>query len=245
MIIPSLDLINGEIVRLYQGNYNKKISYKQNPISILKKYQKFGVQFVHLVDLTGAKNPHNKQIKILQEIVSSSDIPIQIGGGIRNEKDINTLLELGCKRIVIGSLVINNPKKVKEWIKFYGNNVIVLALDVIIENNGNRKLKINGWQKQTNITLENILDDFLSINIKHILCTDISRDGTLQGPNIPLYKDIAKLYPQIQFQASGGVGSINDILKLKESGVRSVIVGRSFIEKKINIKDAIICWQKE
>lgn len=245
MIIPSLDLINEKVVRLYQGNYNKQLNYKDNPVSIIKKYQKLGAQIIHLVDLTGAKNPKNKQKEFLKKMISNLSISIQIGGGIRNEKDIDFFLKLGVKRIVIGSIAIKNYEIVKKWIKVYGKEFIVLAFDIVITKNKNKILKIHGWQKETNILLEKILDIYYSTGIKHVLCTDISCDGTLKGPNFSLYKEIVLRYPKIHFQASGGIGSLNDIAKLKKLGVQNIIVGRSLLENKINIQDAIICWQKE
>lgn len=246
MIIPSLDLINGKVVRLYKGNYNQQFHYKYDPIFIIKKYQKFGAKYIHLVDLSKAKNPNKKQIYNLKKIIDVTSIPIQIGGGIRNKEDIDLFLKIGFNRIVIGSMAVKEPNKVKEWIKYYGANIIVLALDIIYKNNDKKFLMINGWQKKTKIIFENVLNDFLSyIKIKNILCTDINCDGTLKGPNINLYKELVKLYPEIKIQASGGVGTINDILSLKKSGVHSVITGRAFIENKIDIKDAILCWQKE
>lgn len=241
MIIPSLDLINGKIVRLYKGNYKKQFNYSKNPILVLKEYQKLGSKMIHIIDLDGAKNPKEKQFYLIKRIIKSLSIPIQVGGGIRNRDDIDYFLNLGAKRIVIGSMVIKNPEKVKKWIKIYGCECIVIALDIIIDKNNNKKVMINGWQKNTNINLEDIIDDFCILGIRHVLCTDISCDGTLKGPNVNLYKEITDRYPKIHFQASGGIGTIKDIKNLKQSGVKGIIVGRSLIEDKINIKDAILC----
>lgn len=245
MIIPAIDLLNKKIVRLYKGQYNNKINYHENTIDLIKKYKKQGAKIIHLIDLSGARNPKNKQLNILKEIILSSSIPIQIGGGIRNKENIKYFFNLGVKKIIIGSLAIQNPKMVTKWIKYYGNKKIILALDIIKDNNHLKKIMIYGWGTITKINLENIIEYFLPTGLKNILCTDINCDGTLKGPNIKLYMEITKKYPQINFQASGGVGSIKDILNLKKTSVSSIIIGRSLLEKKFTLREAIQCWQKE
>lgn len=244
MIIPAFDLINGTTVRLYQGNYSNQKKYDINLYKRLKDYEIKGVKNIHLVDLDGAKNIKKRQIRIFKDIISYTDIPIQIGGGIRNEEDINMFLDLGVKKIVIGSSAIKNRVEVKKWIKIYGSNTIILALDVIIKNN-KKEIAINGWQEQTNTTLEEIIEYFSPMGLKHVLCTDISKDGTLSGPNNVLYKEIVKKFKHIEFQASGGVATLKDIVSLKETGVSSVIIGRSLLENKFTIQEALKCWQNE
>lgn len=245
MIIPSIDLLNEKIVRLYKGQYNNKINYHENTINLIQKYKKEGAKIIHLIDLSGAKNPQNKQLEILKKIILSSSIPIQIGGGIRNKKDIKYFFNLGVKRIIIGSLAIQNPQIVQKWIKYYGYKKIILALDIVKDNNNNKKIMICGWEKNTKINLEKIIEYFLITGLKYIICTDINCDGTLKGPNIKLYREITNKYPQINFLASGGVSTIKDIVNLKKTSVNSVIIGRSLLEKKITLREAIQCWQKE
>ncbi|WP_295164797.1 1-(5-phosphoribosyl)-5-[(5-phosphoribosylamino)methylideneamino]imidazole-4-carboxamide isomerase [uncultured Buchnera sp.] len=244
MIIPAFDLINGTTVRLYQGNYSNQKKYDINLYKRLKDYKIKGVKNIHLVDLDGAKNIKKRQTKIFKDIISYTDIPIQIGGGIRNEEDINMFLNLGVRKVVIGSSAIKNKVEVKKWIKVYGSNTIILALDVIIKNN-KKEIAINGWQEQTNTTLEEIIEYFSPIGLKHVLCTDISKDGTLSGPNNMLYKEIVKKFKHIEFQASGGVATLKDIVSLKETGVSGVIIGRSLLENKFTIQEALKCWQNE
>lgn len=244
MIIPAFDFLEGKAVRLYQGNYFDKKFYNIDLFQHLIDYYNKGVKIIHLVDLNGAKNSKNRQLKLFKDIISNTKIPIQIGGGIRTEKDINTLFELGFKRVVIGSSSVINKTEVKKWLKIYGSNKIVLALDINIINN-HKRISIHGWSKETNLTLEEIIDFFSTENLKHVLCTDISKDGTLSGPNILLYKEIVKKFKYIQFQASGGVSSISDIVSLKNTGVHSVIIGRSLLEKRFTIQEALECWRKE
>ncbi|QCI19687.1 MAG: 1-(5-phosphoribosyl)-5-[(5-phosphoribosylamino)methylideneamino]imidazole-4-carboxamide isomerase [Buchnera aphidicola (Brevicoryne brassicae)] len=245
MIIPAFDLIDGKAVRLYQGNYCHQKNYDINLYESLEQYALKGVKLIHLVDLDGAKNSKNRQLELLKKILSYTNIPIQIGGGIRNAKDIEILLNLGAKRVVIGSSAIINKDEVKEWLNNYGSDAIVLALDIHITNNSKKEIYINGWQKKTNYSLEEIIQYFFSSQLKHVLCTDISKDGTLLGPNIKLYLEIVKSFKDIEFQASGGVSALQDIISLKKTGVQNVIVGRSLLEKKFTIEEALQCWQNE
>ncbi|CAL4319276.1 1-(5-phosphoribosyl)-5-[(5-phosphoribosylamino)methylideneamino]imidazole-4-carboxamide isomerase [Buchnera aphidicola] len=242
MIIPAFDFINGQPVRLYQGNYSNQTKYNINLYKLFQIYEKSGVQTIHLVDLDAAKNVKNRQLNIFKNIISCTNIPIQIGGGIRTEDDINIFLKLGVKRVVIGSSAIKNKKEVKKWFKIYGSNTIILALDVVIKDN-KKEIAIHGWQDQTNLTLEEIVEYFEPAGLKHVLCTDICKDGTLSGPNTILYKEIVKKFKYIKFQASGGVATLKDISCLKNSGVSSIIVGRSLLEKKFTIQEALKCWQ--
>ncbi|QIQ41715.1 MAG: 1-(5-phosphoribosyl)-5-[(5-phosphoribosylamino)methylideneamino]imidazole-4-carboxamide isomerase [Buchnera aphidicola (Microlophium carnosum)] len=245
MIIPAFDLIDGRAVRLYQGNYLNKKNYDINLLSHLEEYKLKNVKIVHLVDLDGAKDSNNRQIALLKKVLSCTAIPIQIGGGVRTTKDISTLLSLGAKRVVIGSSVIDNTNKVKEWLKIYGSDSIVLALDVNINSHNEKEIYINGWQKRTNLMLEEVIEYFLPSGLKHVLCTDISKDGTLLGPNFNLYKEITNSFKSIHFQASGGVSTLQDIISLKQTGIKSIIIGRSLLEKKFTIEEVLKCWQSE
>ncbi|CAL4326167.1 1-(5-phosphoribosyl)-5-[(5-phosphoribosylamino)methylideneamino]imidazole-4-carboxamide isomerase [Buchnera aphidicola] len=245
MIIPAFDFIDGEVVRLYQGNYSNKKKYDIHLRSCLEEYQLKGVKNIHLVDLDGAKNSCNRQLEFFKKILSCTTIPIQIGGGIRTEEDISKLLNLGIEKVVIGSSVIKNKNEVKKWFEIYGADKIVLALDVYIDSNNNKEVYIHGWKKKSKITLEEIIEYFSPNGLKHVLCTDISKDGTLLGPNIKLYKELSNSFKNIKFQASGGVGKLEDIISLKKTGVDSVIIGRSLLEKKIRIEEALQCWQNE
>ncbi|QCI17516.1 1-(5-phosphoribosyl)-5-[(5-phosphoribosylamino)methylideneamino]imidazole-4-carboxamide isomerase [Buchnera aphidicola (Acyrthosiphon lactucae)] len=245
MIIPAFDLINGKAVRLYQGDYLNQKNYDINLLFCLEEYKSKGIQIVHLVDLDGAKNSENRQIKLFKKILSYTTIPVQIGGGIRTAKDISTLLNLGVKRVVIGSSAIQDKNKVKKWLKIYGPDSIVLALDIHINSNNQKEIYINGWQKRTHFILEEIIEYFLPSGLKHVLCTDISKDGTLLGPNFNLYKEMSNAFKNINFQASGGVSTLQDIIFLKKTGIKSIVIGRSLLEKKFTIEEASKCWQNE
>nr|WP_218058618.1 1-(5-phosphoribosyl)-5-[(5-phosphoribosylamino)methylideneamino]imidazole-4-carboxamide isomerase [Gilliamella apicola] len=245
IIIPALDLIDGSVVRLHQGDYKQKRDYGNDPLLRLQDYEKQGAKLLHLVDLTGAKDPKKRQILLIQTLINGVQIPVQVGGGIRTEKDIQSLLSAGAARIVIGSTAIKQPELVKQWFSKYGAERLVLALDVRIDNQGNKYVAIHGWQEDSCQTLEQVIDDYLPYGLRHVLCTDISKDGTLSGSNVKLYQEISRKYPEIAFQASGGIGQLSDVKALKDSGVKGVIVGRALLEEKFTVQEAISCWPKE
>lgn len=242
-IIPALDLIDGNVVRLHQGDYNQKREYGNDPLLRLQDYQAQGATILHLVDLTGAKDPNARQIDLISRLITGVNVPVQIGGGIRNEADVKALLDAGAARVVIGSTAIKSPELVKQWFKNYGPEKLVLALDVRINQAGQKHIAIHGWQEESSQTLEQVVEDFLPYGLKHVLCTDISKDGTLAGSNVALYQAISQQYPQIAFQASGGIGNLDDVKALENSGVSGIIVGRALLEGKFTVQEAITCWQ--
>lgn len=241
-IIPALDLIDGQVVRLYQGDYAKKTGYQQDPILQFQHYIEQGAKQLHLVDLTGAKNPNQRQTALIGKIIQQTQAKIQVGGGIRSQQDVEDLLKVGANRVVIGSTAVSERAMVKSWLRQYGAEKFVLALDIRIENN-QHKIAIKGWQETSPVLLEDLLNDYQNEGLVHVLCTDISRDGTLGGSNVELYQQLCTQFPAIEFQSSGGIGSLADIKALKPSGVMGVIVGRALLEQKFTLKEAIACWQ--
>ncbi|MBN24033.1 MAG: 1-(5-phosphoribosyl)-5-[(5-phosphoribosylamino)methylideneamino]imidazole-4-carboxamide isomerase [Alteromonadaceae bacterium] len=243
MIIPAIDLIEGSVVRLYQGDYEQKTQYELNPIDVVNGYADQGAKWLHIVDLTGAKDTSKRQLKLIGDMVATGRMQFQAGGGIRSEQDVAQLLELGVKRVVIGSLAVKEPELVKGWVTKYGSEAIVLALDINIDEQGNKFIATHGWQENSGVSLEALLEDFLSVGAKHVLCTDISRDGTLQGANHQLYSEMAAKFPTIEWQASGGIGNLDDIEVLKPTQVSGVILGRALLEGKFTVEQAIARWQ--
>ncbi len=243
MIIPALDLIDGKVVRLHQGDYGQQRDYGSDPLPRLQDYQAQGAEVLHLVDLTGAKDPAARQIPLLQKLLAGVSVPVQVGGGVRTEQDVEALLEAGAARVVVGSTAVKSPALVQSWFKRFGADALVLALDVRIDAEGNKQVAVSGWQETSGTTLEQLVDEFLPFGLKHVLCTDISRDGTLAGSNVELYQEVCSRFPQVAFQASGGIGGLDDIAALRGSGVKGVIVGRALLEGKFNVKEAISCWQ--
>ncbi|WP_318518784.1 1-(5-phosphoribosyl)-5-[(5-phosphoribosylamino)methylideneamino]imidazole-4-carboxamide isomerase [Photobacterium leiognathi] len=242
MIIPALDLIEGQVVRLFQGDYGQVTEYKVDPAEQFNLYHQAGAHWLHLVDLTGAKDTQARQLSLIEKLLKSTPANVQIGGGVRTEQDVADLLNAGAKRVVIGSTAVKQPEMVKGWMEKYGAEHIVLALDINIDDNGKRIVAVSGWQEDSGVTIEALLEDFLKVGLKHVLCTDISRDGTLAGSNVELYVDLCRQYPQVQFQSSGGIGSLDDITALKGSGVAGVIVGRALLDGKFTAEQAFACW---
>ncbi|EFX9705570.1 1-(5-phosphoribosyl)-5-[(5-phosphoribosylamino)methylideneamino] imidazole-4-carboxamide isomerase [Shigella flexneri] len=216
MIIPALDLIDGTVVRLHQGDYGKQRDYGNDPLPRLQDYAAQGAEVLHLVDLTGAKDPAKRQIPLIKTLVA---------------------------RVVVGSTAVKSPDVVKGWFERFGADALVLALDVRIDEQGNKQVAVSGWQENSGVSLEQLVETYLPVGLKHVLCTDISRDGTLAGSNVSLYEEVCARYPQVAFQSSGGIGDINDVAALRGTGVRGVIVGRALLEGKFTVKEAIACWQ--
>lgn len=243
MIIPAIDLIDGHVVRLYQGDYAQKTQYQLDPIEVVHNYADAGAEILHIVDLTGAKDTSQRQLRLIGEMVATKRMRFQSGGGIRSEADVAQLLEVGVERIVIGSLAVKEPELVQSWVTKYGPQAIVLALDVNIDAAGKKCIATHGWQEDSGVELEALLSDFLNVGATHVLCTDISRDGTLQGANAELYAEMKSQFPSITWQASGGIGSLDDIVRLQPTKVDSVILGRALLEGKFTLEDALACWQ--
>jgi len=244
MIIPAIDLIEGSVVRLYQGDYEQLTQYELDPIDVVNSYADQGAHWLHIVDLTGAKDTSKRQLGLIGQMVATGRMQFQAGGGIRSEQDVAQLLDIGVKRVVIGSLAVKEPALVKGWVSKYGSEAIVLALDINIDESGNKFIATHGWQENSGVSLEALLNDFLSVGAKHVLCTDISRDGTLQGANHQLYQEMTTKFPTIAWQASGGIGNLDDIAVLKPTQVSGVILGRALLEGKFTLEQAIACWQK-
>lgn len=248
MIIPALDLIDGEVVRLYQGDYAQKTTYKFSPVEQLKHYADQGATWLHLVDLTGAKDPAKRQLSLITQMMNGVNqagktVGLQVGGGIRSEQDIIDLLNAGASRVVIGSLAVKQPELVAQWFEQYGSEKIVLALDLNIDADGNKHVATHGWQENSGVTIEELLNRFIPLGLKHVLCTDISKDGTLTGSNTNLYTDLVNDWPQIDWQSSGGIGDLDDIKALNPCNVAGVIVGRALLEDKFTVEEAIACSQ--
>lgn len=245
MIIPAIDLIDGCVVRLHQGNYGARRDYGEDPLVRLKRYQASGAQLLHIVDLTGAKDPKARQIPLLRELLGSLSIPVQTGGGIRSADDVRSLLDAGAARVVVGSAAVKRTDEVAGWMKTFGADKLVLALDVRINKAGNAEVAVSGWQENSGVLMDDLIRAFEPSGLRYVLTTDISKDGTLAGPNTALYAKLAQTFPNIDFQASGGIGSLDDIRAVSHTGAAGVIVGRALLEGKFTLEEAIECWPNE
>ncbi|GIU17559.1 1-(5-phosphoribosyl)-5-[(5-phosphoribosylamino) methylideneamino] imidazole-4-carboxamide isomerase [Shewanella sp. c952] len=242
MIIPAIDLIEGQVVRLYQGDYNQKTTFDLSPLAQLLSYQEQGADLLHIVDLTGAKDPMKRQTQLIASLVQGLDTPIQVGGGVRTEAQLSELLEIGVSRVVIGSLAVKEPELVKSWFVKYGSDAICLALDVNINETGEKIVAVSGWQSGGGKTLESLVAEFTEVGLKHALVTDISRDGTLKGANNELYQEISTAYPKINWQASGGIATLADVQAVKDSGANGIIIGKALLINQFTVEEAITCW---
>lgn len=245
MIIPAIDLIDGCVVRLHQGDYGARRDYGEDPLARLQRYQASGAQLLHIVDLTGAKDPKARQIPLLRELLSSLSIPVQTGGGIRSADDVRSLLDAGAARVVVGSAAVKRTDEVAGWMKTFGADKLVLALDVRINKAGNAEVAVSGWQENSGVLMDDLIRAFEPAGLRYVLTTDISKDGTLAGPNTALYAKLAQTFPNIDFQASGGIGSLDDIRVVSHTGAAGVIVGRALLEGKFTLEEAIECWPNE
>lgn len=233
-IIPAIDIIDGKCVRLTQGDYGKQKTYSDNPLEVAKLFEGYGVRRLHVVDLDGAKSSHVVNLRVLEQIASHTDLVIDFGGGIKSENDLILSFNAGASMLTIGSLAVKNPDLVKGWLKDYGAERFIIGADVKDE-----KISINGWKEEGEDTLYPFLERYTSEGVVNVLCTDISRDGMLQGPSLTLYENILKRFPELHLIASGGVGGVDDIRKLNEMGVPAVVFGKAFYEGLIRIEQLI------
>ena len=234
IVYPAIDLINGKCVRLYKGNFSQCTTYEADPVEIAKKYRKQGAKWLHLVDLDGAKNPEDRQTDLITKIIREGGMSVQTGGGIRSLFDVQALINAGAERVVIGSLAIKNPDLVKEAIATFGPDRICLAADVIKQNDI-YKIVVSGWHESSTICLNDFLANYQEA-VNHVLCTDISKDGTMQGCNFSLYQDLAQKFPDLAIQASGGVSTLQDLENLTTDGV---IIGKALYEGTFTLNEAL------
>lgn len=241
MLIPALDLIDGQIVRLKQGDFNLKTVFNLDPIAQVQRYAASGAGMIHIVDLDGAKDPAKRQLQLIEKIVKATPCPIQTGGGIRSYDDVAQLINLGVKRVVVGSAAVKDPEFAHRLLNDFGSEKICLALDVRLID-GIAKVATHGWLETSEQSIDDLLNIFLPWDLKHILVTDISKDGMMQGANHQLYKVLAQKYPELDIIASGGIASIQDILDVKTAGATSCVLGRSLLSGAFTLEEALACW---
>lgn len=236
-IIPAIDIKDGKCVRLLQGDFEKTTEYSSDPTEIARQFAAFAATDLHLVDLDGARFGKQMNKAIVAAIASVSNLEIQLGGGIRDAETVSNWLATGVTRCVIGSLAVTEPDTVKAWLSRFGGDKIVLALDVKLDEQKEPLLTTHGWTRDTNTSLFECIKDFMSAGLQHVLCTDVSRDGAMAGPNIELYERVLASFPDLQLQASGGVRNIDDLEKLRRIGVPAAISGRALLDGKITAEE--------
>lgn len=231
-IIPAIDIIDGKCVRLSKGDFKRKTVYRASPMEMARELQDAGIKRLHLVDLDGAKAKKVINLKVLRDISRKTNLEVDFGGGVQSREDLLKVFEAGAKQVTGGSIAVNNPDLFEGWLNEFGSEKIILGADV-----ANGKIAISGWQEQSNWTIEDFLDYYLRKGVRQVICTDVSKDGLLQGPAVGLYRKLAKAYPELSIIASGGVGVLQDLKDLKSTGVAGAIVGKAIYEGKITLKE--------
>lgn len=231
-IIPAIDIIGGKCVRLTQGDYNQKKEYAFDPLEVAKKFEAAGIKRLHLVDLDGAKTKRIVNHEVLESICSKTSLQVDFGGGVQSDEDLEMAFELGARQVTGGSIAVKKPEMFSGWIEKYGGEKLVLGADA-----KNRKIAISGWQETTAMDVIEFIQDYSKKGIVYVICTDVAKDGLLQGPSLELYKDIIKEVPSIKLIASGGVSGVTDLEALKTIGVYGAIVGKAFYEGRITLSE--------
>lgn len=241
IIYPAIDLRGGRVVRLTEGKFDQEKTYGTDPLAVAEDFAAAGATWLHVVDLDGAKDPAKRQTALVQSLARGSGLKVQTGGGIRDESQIDALLAAGAQRVIVGSLAAREPERVRGWLARFGAEHLILSPDVRLDADGTPRVAAAGWQESTGLALDDFLEGYLPAGLIHILCTDISRDGKLTGPNTALYAGLVKRFPSLQIQASGGVSSLDDLRALQTTGSAGAIVGRALYEKKFTLREALAC----
>lgn len=239
-LIPAIDLIDGRCVRLTQGDYDIKKVYEQNPVDMAKMYADCGVRRLHVVDLDGAKAKEPCNLRVLEQLATNTNLDIEWGGGIKSTDALRAALNAGANRVICGSVAVDNRELFADWLQNYGAGHVILGADV-----RGRNVATHGWLKESQVSIDEIIGWFLPFGLKLLICTDISKDGMLQGPNFPLYVELKDNFPTVDTTLSGGISSMDDIRKAHELGLHSVIIGKAIYEGRITLKDLELWLQNE
>lgn len=231
-LIPAIDIIDGKCVRLTKGDYDQKKVYNENPVEVAQHFESLGFKRLHVVDLDGAKSKHIVNDGVLRAITAATSLVVDFGGGIKTEEDIEKAFDAGAAMVTVGSIAVTNPQLFLNWIEQYGAERLILGADV-----RNGKISINGWKEDSSEDLLPFLKQYTNKGVRNVLCTEISKDGTLQGPAIDLYQQIMKAYPDMHLIASGGVSCNDDIRALETADIPAVVFGKAFYEGKIKVEE--------
>ena len=233
-IIPAIDIIDGKCVRLTQGDYAQKTIYNENPLDVARQFEDAGLQRLHLVDLDGAREGRVRNWKVLETLSSKTSLKIDFGGGIKQEEDLSIVFNSGTAYATIGSLAVRQEALFTDWIKRYGADRFLLGADV-----KNEKIAIGGWLEITDIWIYDFIEKYTSLGIRQIFCTDVSKDGKLEGPSLNLYREVLRQFPDLHLIASGGVSSLQDLDELQKAGCLGAIVGKAIYEGRITLKELV------
>ena len=234
-LIPAIDIIDGQCVRLTKGDYDQKTVYRDSPAEVAKEFEQIGFKRLHVVDLDGAKSKHIVNDQVLQAITTETNLTVDFGGGIKTDEDIEKAFAAGASMVTVGSIAVTNPELFIGWLSTYGPERMILGADV-----RHGKISINGWKEDSEEDLLPFLKKYIDAGVRNVLCTEISKDGTLSGPAIDLYQKMMAEYPQLHLIASGGVSSIDDIKALDAAGIPAVVFGKAIYEGRIDLNQLII-----
>ncbi len=230
-IIPAIDIIEGKCVRLSRGDYDTKKIYNENPLEVAKEFEDHGIQYLHLVDLDGAKSKHIVNHNVLEQIATKTNLKIDFGGGLKTDKDLNIAFECGADQITGGSIAVKDQETFKSWLHKYGADKIILGADA-----NNEKIAVNGWQEESEEELIPFIQEYQKEGVTYVICTDISKDGMLQGPSFELYKKILKETNNLKLIASGGISTFDELPMLADIGCEGTIIGKAIYEHRISLK---------
>jgi phosphoribosylformimino-5-aminoimidazole carboxamide ribotide isomerase len=234
-IIPAIDIIEGKCVRLTKGDYSQKKIYNEHPLEVARQFEDAGLKRLHLVDLDGAKAGSVKNWKVLEAIAGKTGLQVDFGGGVTSEKDVHIIFDCGGTWVTIGSMAVKNETEFTNWLQQFGAGKFILGADVKAE-----KIAIHGWTETTDIWVYDFIQQYVERGVKQVFCTDVARDGLLQGPSLDLYKSIVAKFPELYFIASGGVSGLKDLDDLREAGCKGVIVGKAIYEGRIQLSELSI-----
>ena len=238
LLVPAIDIRGGRCVRLLQGRFDAETVYADDPTDVLAQYLELGARRIHVVDLDGARAGSQGNRDTLARLVTAApEQALQVGGGVRTRQTAEDLLSLGLARVVVGSVAVSQPAEVGTWLRELGPDRVVLAFDVRLDASGTPRLATHGWENQTDTSLWEAVDGYLEAGLRHVLCTDVARDGALTGPNLGLYSEAVRRFPGVEWQASGGVSSVDDLHALADTGVASVVSGKALLEGRMDPKE--------
>jgi phosphoribosylformimino-5-aminoimidazole carboxamide ribotide isomerase len=235
-LIPAIDIINGQCVRLTKGDYDQKTVYRDSPAEVAREFEEIGFKRLHMVDLDGAKSKHIVNSLVLRRVTTETHLTVDFGGGIKTDEDIQEAFDAGASMVTVGSIAVTNPELFMGWLEKYGPERMILGADV-----RHGKISINGWKEDSAEDLLPFLKKYIDAGVRNVLCTEISKDGTLSGPAIDLYKEMMEAYPQLHLIASGGVSDIDDIKALDAAGIPAVVFGKAIYEGRIDLRELINC----
>lgn len=240
-IYPAIDVRGGRVVRLHQGDYAQETAYGDDPFALAMRYADAGAAWLHLVDLDAAREGGYTLAPLLERIARDGRLQVQTGGGVRSEADVRALRDSGATRVVVGSLAVSQPQTVAGWLRVFGNDALTLGFDVRRDETGAWRPATHGWTRTAEFTLAALLDEYADAGLRHVLCTDIARDGTLAGPEFELYAWLKDNAPQLQVQVSGGASAIGDVHRAREAGCAGIVLGKALLEGRIDLAEALAC----